>query len=63
MFGLTSYPLFLMFNINFKRKLPWFNPHHSHTRFVYTKLRLHPQQIIRVITIHFFAEFSHIIQI
>ena len=33
------------------------------TRFVYTKLRLHPQQIIRVITIQLFAEFSHIIQI
>ena len=33
------------------------------TRFVYTKLRLHPQQIIRVITIQLFADFSHIIQI
>ena len=33
------------------------------TRFVYTKLRLHPQQIIRVITTLLFAKFSHISQI
>ena len=60
--GPTLYPLYIMSNIIFKRKLICFYPHYSHTRFVYTKLRLHPRQIIRVITTLLFAKFSHICQ-
>ena len=60
--GTALYPLYIMSNIIFKRKIICFYPHYSHTRFVYTKLRLHPQQIIRVITTLLFAKFSHICQ-
>ena len=49
-----------MSNGIFKWKIIWFYLHYSHTRFVYTKLRLRPQQIIRLITTLLFAEFSHI---
>ena len=41
----------------------WFYLHYSHIGFVYTKLRLHLQQIIRVITTLLFAECSHVSQI
>ena len=61
--GMTLDPPNMTFSTTFKRKILWFNLYYSYFWFVFTEVRLHPQQLIRVITVLIFAEFPIISQI